>query len=586
MDLENPPVSGRVSGGDDTPPAASAGASDAELFAAFTARLVNEGVLDEAALERARTAAGKTGERIDLVVTRLGLAPEREVAAAWSRVLNLPLVEAGALSAEPKELERFNLKFLRKFRVLPLTGEDGSVMFAMADPLDDYAARALEYVLEAPARRCVAVPGDLERALRALEAEAEAAAHGAADFGEDLGEADVARLRDIASEAPVIRLVNGLIARAVEAKASDIHVEPSPGRLRVRFRIDGMLRDVDAPPAGLAPAVASRIKIMAGLDIAERRRPQDGRVRLAIQGRDVDLRVATTPTMHGETIVLRILDRSQVRLEFEALGFAGPALAAWREILHQPHGILLVTGPTGSGKTTTLYTSLRELNAPERKIFTVEDPVEYQLEGVSQIQVKPDIGLTFAHVLRSVLRQDPDVIMVGEIRDLETASIAIQAALTGHLVLATLHTNNAAASITRLMDMGVADYLIASTVRGVAAQRLVRRLCRSCAEPYTLLPEMTGRLGLDPQSGPYTAHRAKGCEACQGTGYSGRTALVEVLPVSDPIREQVLKGAGETAIEQSAVAAGMRTLFRHGVELALSGQTTVDEVLRVTRISA
>ncbi|MFP4002627.1 MAG: GspE/PulE family protein [Alphaproteobacteria bacterium] len=556
------------------------------VFAAFLSRLTGAGVLDDTALERARNAAQKTGERIDLVLTRLGLVPEREVAAAWAEVLDLPLVEGAELTAHPAALERFNLKFLKKFRVVPLAGDDGPAAFAMADPLDDYAAQALAYVLDTPVKRCVAAPGEVDRALRALEAESGTPAHGADDFGEDPGEADVARLRDIASEAPVIRLVNELIARAVEAKASDIHVEPSPGRLRIRFRIDGMLRDVDAPPAGLGPAVASRIKIMAGLDIAERRRPQDGRARLAVQGRDVDLRIATTPTVHGETIVLRILDRSQVRLDFGALGFSGPALESWRAILHQPHGILLVTGPTGSGKTTTLYASLRELNAPERKIFTVEDPVEYQLEGISQIQVKPDIGLTFAHVLRSVLRQDPDVIMVGEIRDLETAEIAIQAALTGHLVLATLHTNSAAASITRLVDMGIEDYLIASTVLGVAAQRLVRRLCRECAQPYTLLPDMTARLGLDPESGPHTAYRETGCEACRHTGFSGRTALVEVLPVSDAIREQVLHGAAEAAIERTAVSAGMRTMFRHGVELALEGKTTIDEVLRVTRATA
>ncbi|MFW6027394.1 MAG: GspE/PulE family protein [bacterium] len=559
--------------------------SDTDLFASFVSRLTGAGTLDEAALERARTAARKSGERLDLVLTRLGIVPESEVAAAWADVMNLPLVEAAGLNADPAALERFNLRFLKKFRVLPLATEDGSFAFAVADPLDAYAAQALAYVVGAPVERRVAAPGDVDRALRALEAEAEAPSPTADTYGDDPGEADVARLRDIASEAPVIKLVNGLISRAVEAGASDIHVEPSPGRLRVRFRIDGMLRDVDAPPPGLGPAVASRIKIMAGLDIAERRRPQDGRARLAVQGRDVDLRVATTPTVHGETIVLRILDRSQVKLDFEALGFSGPALKTWRGILNQPHGILL-TGPTGSGKTTTLYASLRELNAPERKIFTVEDPVEYQLEGVSQIQVKPDIGLTFAHVLRSVLRQDPDVIMVGEIRDLETAEIAIQAALTGHLVLATLHTNSAASSITRLVDMGIEDYLIASTVLGVAAQRLVRRLCRACAQSYTLLPDMTARLGLDPAGGPHTAWRATGCEACRNTGFSGRMALMEVLPVSDAVREHVLHGAGETAIERTAVDSGMRTMFRHGVELALEGKTTIDEVLRVTRAAA
>jgi general secretion pathway protein E len=373
-----------------------------------------------------------------------------------------------------------------------------------------------------------------------------------------------------------------MITRAVEQRASDIHIEPLEQNLRLRYRIDGVLREVEAPPVQLRAAIISRIKIMARLNIAERRLPQDGRIKLAVRGKDIDLRVATMPTMYGEAVVLRVLDRGSVALDFDLLGFSGEGLAAYHEALQRPNGIILVTGPTGSGKTTTLYTSLIELNTPDRKVLAVEDPIEYQLDGVNQVQIKPQIGLSFAHVLRSMLRHDPDVIMVGEIRDLETAQIAIQAALTGHLVLSTLHTNNAASTLTRLLDMGVDDYLLTSTLNAIVAQRLVRRLCQDCREAYEPLPELLAQLGLTGRS-DLRLWRPVGCPRCNGTGYFGRISINEVLTLSDPIRKQILHHAEATELQRVALAAGMRPMFQDGLAKAAAGTSTIEEVLRVTR---
>jgi general secretion pathway protein E len=353
----------------------------------------------------------------------------------------------------------------------------------------------------------------------------------------------------------------------------------------VRYRIDGMLREVEPPPGRFRAAIVSRIKIMARLNIAERRLPQDGRIKLAVRGTPIDLRIATVPTMHGECVVLRLLNREGVRLDFAALGLGGRNLEVYLDALERPHGILLVTGPTGSGKTTTLYASLVRLNTPERKILTVEDPVEYQLDGINQIQVKQSIGLGFPNVLRSLLRHDPDIIMVGEIRDVETAEIAVQAALTGHLVLSTLHTNNAVSSITRLLDMGVQDYLLTSTVTGVAAQRLVRTLCPHCREPYPALPELVKQLGLQRFTGTaeISLCRPRGCDECLGTGYFGRTTIFETLIMSDAIRRLVLRHAESGELQRAAVEEGMRTMYEDGMIKALAGDTTIEEVLKVTR---
>jgi general secretion pathway protein E len=396
-------------------------------------------------------------------------------------------------------------------------------------------------------------------------------------------ETDAERLKDLASEAPVIRLVNQIIARAAEERASDIHIEPMEDRVRVRLRHDGVLHEEESPPRHLAAAIVSRIKIMARLDIAERRLPQDGRLKLAVRGQEIDFRVSTMPSLHGEAVVLRVLDRSAVTFDFAKLGLDDHLTAKLRELLELPNGMVLVTGPTGSGKTTTLYTGLLGLNSVARNIVTVEDPIEYQLPGINQIQVKPQIGLNFSALLRSILRQDPDVIMVGEIRDLETAEIAVQASLTGHLVLSTLHTNSAAASITRLRDMGLEDYLITAVLRGVLAQRLVRRLCPACARPSEAPEPVVRRFGLDRYAAPgvpILLHHPVGCPACRNTGYRGRQAIVELLVPDDDVEKLIFARADHTQIEKAAVAGGMRTMFSAGLAAAVAGVTSIEEVAR------
>jgi general secretion pathway protein E len=395
-------------------------------------------------------------------------------------------------------------------------------------------------------------------------------------------EEDVNHLRDLASEAPVIRFVNLLISRAVEQRASDIHIEPFENELKVRYRIDGVLHDVEAPARRLQAAIVSRIKIMAKLNIAERRLPQDGRIKLRLMGREIDLRVSTLPTLYGESVVLRILDRSSIVVNLDSLGFPADTLKQFEKLITKPYGMILVTGPTGSGKTTTLYGALDKINSPDKKIITIEDPVEYQLFGVNQIHVKPAIGLTFASGLRSIVRQDPDVIMVGEIRDPETAEIAIQSALTGHLVFSTLHTNDASGAVARLLEMNVENYLLASSLLGVLAQRLVRRVCPKCKEPAEMPPELWREIG-GSEGEPVRAVIGRGCEECAHTGYRGRAGIYEFLPVTDQIKAHILERASAGTIKDTAVKQGMRTLRDDGWRSVRTGTTTVAEVVRVTQ---
>ena len=401
-----------------------------------------------------------------------------------------------------------------------------------------------------------------------------------------VGEGDLERLRESSSDAPAIRAINRLIALAVAERASDIHLEAIEDGLAVRLRVDGEMRALEPFPLQMRGPLVSRIKVMAGLNIAERRIPQDGRMRLAVRGHDIDLRVVTSPSMNGEGAVLRLLDRSNLTLDFQALGFDDATLHRLRQTLGLPHGIVLVTGPTGSGKTTTLYAALAELNAPERKILTIEDPIEYRLPGVNQTQVNPQIGLTFAAALRSFLRQDPDIMMVGEIRDLETAQVAVQASLTGHLILSTLHTNTAASAVTRLLDMGIEPFLITSTITGVLAQRLVRRLCPVCREPYEPPPGVIPASSATRQASSGEAERlyhARGCPACEETGYRGRIALLEFMPLDERLAALVLRRGEARELEQAAIAGGLRTMFDDGLVKARAGLTTIEEVLRVTR---
>jgi len=565
--------------------------SNAESYAAFEKELggalIRAGKLDVRGLDRAlRLRSSGSDSLIDLL-PRLGLISERDLADAIARHLDLPRVASRDYPELPILEDKISARFLRDAHVLPLSVETDGVSVAMADPLDRFAVDAIHLVTGLRVKPRVAVPAELEAAIDRLHGRDQAAAAQLVEVaaGAEDDSLDTDRLKDLASEVPVIRLVNQLIFRAIEQRASDIHVEPSEDRLRVRYRIDGVLREVETPPVRLRAAIVSRIKIMARLNIAERRLPQDGRIKMAVRGTPVDLRVATVPTMHGESVVMRLLDRDAVRLDFGSLGIEGRNIEAYLNILERPHGIVLVTGPTGSGKTTTLYASLVRLNTPERKILSVEDPIEYQLDGINQIQVKPNIGLDFANVLRSLLRHDPDIMMVGEIRDLETAEIAVQAALTGHLVLSTLHTNSAASSITRLLDMGVREFLLTSTVNGAAAQRLVRTLCRHCRQPYEPMPELVERLGLRRYSGSseITLYRAGGCAECGGSGYYGRTSIFEVLTVDDPIRRLILRHAEANDLQRAAIEQGMRTMYDDGMTKCLAGETTVEEVLKVTR---
>ena len=571
--------------------------SDTSPDAGIGALLVAEGKLEAAALKRAERAQAESGERLDRVLTRLGLVGERDMAAALARHLNIDLATAADYPDLPLLDGVLPVRFLKSSHVLPLKETEDSVTLAMADPLDHASAEAVALRTGRKVVTCAAVAVELEAALERLYSEGKSSIDQIAETLEnpdgESTDADVQRLRDQASEAPVIRIVNLLISRAVEARASDIHIESSEARLRVRYRIDGVLRDVDAPPAALRAAVISRVKIMARLNIAEHRLPQDGRIKAVVRGKEIDLRVSTLPTLHGEGVVMRILDREGVVLDFDALGFDATTLRDYLTLLERPNGILLVTGPTGSGKTTSLYTSLTHLNSPEKKIVTVEDPVEYELAGLSQIQVRPKIGLTFAHTLRSILRYDPDIIMIGEIRDLETAQIAVQASLTGHLVLATLHTNTAAASVTRLLDMGIEDYLLTSTVVGIVAQRLVRRLCLQCREAYQALPELADQirrsamtasdreLGQTDEGGAVTLYRPKGCGSCSGTGYRGRVGILEILPMNDEIRRLVLRHAEAREIHAAALEEGMRSMYQDGLAKARQGITSLEEVMRV-----
>ncbi|MEO7760409.1 MAG: type II secretion system ATPase GspE, partial [Casimicrobiaceae bacterium] len=540
--------------------------------------LVERGKLDPVALERTlrlqqgNASAGSKRERLGELLVTLGLVAQREVTDALAFQLNLPVIESAAYPEFPILEERINPRFLRQSRALPIREDETELVLAMIDPTDRFTIDAFAMVTGRAVKPLLALPNELEAAIERLYGGNKTQLGQIMDgvetrIDDDGMNADIQQLKDLASEAPVIRLVSLIITNALEQRASDIHIEPFEERLIVRYRIDGVLHEVESPPKRLSAAVISRVKIMAALDIAERRLPQDGRIRLRIQGKEIDLRVSTVPTMHGESVVMRILDKGGVALDWDRLGFDDDLRKTFATLLAEPNGVLLVTGPTGSGKTTTLYTALDTLNRPDVKILTVEDPVEYQMAGINQIQVKPQIDLTFANALRSIVRQDPDIIMIGEIRDLETAQIAVQSALTGHLVLSTLHTNDAPSSINRLLDMGVEDYLLASTVIGVQAQRLLRTLCTLCREPYHPLPEMVSQMGLQKfaQAGELTLYHARGCDHCSNTGYIGRQCIMEIMPMTDTIRSLVMRHANATELRAAAIEQGMLTMYEHGL---------------------
>ncbi len=556
--------------------------------------LCARGKLEAANLDRAlkvQETARLTGsrEKLGAILTRMGMLSHRHLAAVLAEQRGWTIVDASEFPELPVMEESVSPRFIQEARAIPVSESDGEVVLGMVDPQDTFTVQAFAAATGKQVQTKLMAANDFDAVYERLYGAGKSSMGQIVDNistrDEEQEFGDIEHLKDLASEAPVIRLVNLVINHALERRASDIHIEPFENRLIVRYRIDGVLHETESPPRRLSAAVISRVKIMANLDIAERRLPQDGRIKLRVQGKEIDLRVSTVPTMHGESVVMRILDKGGVTLNFAALGFDDANLKVFLDILGQPHGILLVTGPTGSGKTTTLYTALDRLNQPDVKILTVEDPVEYQMPGINQIQVKPQIELTFANALRSIVRQDPDVIMIGEIRDLETAQIAVQSALTGHLVLSTIHTNDAASTINRLLDMGVEDYLLTSTVIGIQAQRLVRRLCNHCKTPYQPVEEVVTQMGLRryAKTPQVTLHHAKGCAHCGHTGYFGRECIMEVMPISDELRSQVMKHATASELRAAAVAQGMETIYENGLKKAVAGITTIEEVLRVTR---
>ncbi len=562
---------------------------DATQDALFGQSLTGAGLVTQDELARAQERR-EPGERLSDAIVRLGYMTPEELARALAQRFGLPYVGREEFPTSPPFLRNLSPQYMRQYRFCPLAVENGTLLIACADPSDPVPADDLRAVLGLEVRLAVATEAAILEAIDRYFGSGSTAVQKVIETirdgdwtAEEAGAEDVSSLRDMAFEAPVVRLVNLLVENAVTANASDIHIEPFEDNLRVRYRIDGVLFDAETPPKRLRAAITSRIKIMAELNIAERRLPQDGRIRMNLQGRRLDIRVSTIPTIYGESIVMRLLDRAAILLPLERLGFDARAERQIERLIHLPHGMLLVTGPTGSGKTTTLYAALDKINAPDKKIITIEDPVEYQLRGVNQIHVKPKIGLTFAAGLRHIVRQDPDVIMVGEIRDLETADIAIHAALTGHLVFSTLHTNDAPGAITRLLDMGAEPFLIASVLEGILAQRLVRLICLACRVPYEPEPKELRAMGIETLPAGATLFRGKGCPECRGTGYRGRNGIYEFMAMTEELRSLTLQKTPGHVIRERAIAAGMMTLRRDGWARCCLGLTTVDEVLRVTR---
>ena len=548
--------------------------------------LVARGRIDAVQRERVLALRRERGESESVIVTRLGMVGERDMAECLSEFLNIPLARVDDYPGAPLEAGELGRDFIMRAQALPIAETADGLVLAMADPTDDYTVKAVRLAAGRPVLAWAAVPSELAAALARLYEGGEARGrlaglNGTTSLAAAPAREDLRRLSDSASEEPVIRYVSWLIGHAAVARASDIHIEASADRITQRLRVDGQLRDIAPPPPGLHDNIVSRIKIMASLNIAERRLPQDGRFRVVVEGREIDLRVSIVPTLHGESVVLRLLDREHAPLDLAGLGFNVELRDRLTRLLELPSGMLLVTGPTGSGKTSTLYAALQLLNTRERKILTVEDPVEYQLPGINQVPVRPAIGLNFANVLRSLLRQDPDILLVGEIRDLETARIAAQASLTGHLLLSTLHTNDAAGSITRLIDMGLEDYLVAAVLKGVLAQRLVRRLCPDCREPYASEPGLLERRELATLAGA-PLYRPVGCDACAGTGYHGRTAIAELLLFDERLARLVLGRADIAEIAAEARAGGMVDMRGDGLVKVAAGETSLDEVLRVT----
>jgi len=552
--------------------------------------LLDQGMVSREQLEKAIQMHQRTGGHLGRILVELGAVTEQQLAQALAVQWGLAWVDLSTVEIDPDVVKVIPQHLAQRHKVLAIEKSRKRLKMAVADPLNVLALDDVRLVTGLEIEPVVAAEADIVAAISRhysttvdLDEAMRAAVGSDLEVAEErTEELSVEKLRTLTEEAPVVRLVNLIISQAIADGASDIHIEPHRRTLHCRYRIDGVLHDVMTPPKAVQHAMVSRIKIMANMDIAERRIPQDGRIHVVIEGREYDLRVSTLPTVFGEKVVMRILDQSSTRLGLGKLGFTAVALETWEQLVSKPYGMVLVTGPTGSGKTTTLYSTLNKINTTDKNIITIEDPVEYQLARVNQVQVNMKAGLTFANGLRSFLRQDPDIIMVGEIRDRETAEIAIQASLTGHLVLSTVHTNDAPSATTRLIDMGIEPFLISSSLIGVLAQRLARTICSHCKESYVPPVEALHRLGLQPEEGEEIVfYRGRGCDRCKGSGYKGRIGIFELMVMSDTLRDLILKGASAAEIREAAIAEGMKTLREDGILKVLEGMTTVDELLRV-----
>jgi general secretion pathway protein E len=538
--------------------------------------LIERAQIGQEDLERALEIQKERGDKLGKILVDLGFIAMRDVLAALAEQLGVPLATLDEPPPDSPEIQGLSPRFMRQCHFLPVAIDDASVTLAMADPLDFETISAVRSFCGLRVRTALAAEQEILDAIDKYYGESDKQPGFGAEFGAAEAGENLEQLRDMASEAPVIRLVNTMIAQAIEKRASDIHIEPFEKEFRVRYRVDGVLFNQESPPRELKAAIVSRLKLMAKLNIAERRLPQDGRIKIKILGREVDLRVSTLPTLYGESVVMRLLDRSAGDFyDLRRLGFDDHMFARMEHYTQLPHGIFLVTGPTGSGKSTTLYSALKRINIPDKKIITIEDPVEYQMDGINQIHVNPAIGLTFAAGLRHIVRQDPDVIMVGEIRDRETADIAIRAALTGHFVFSSLHTNDAPSAISRLTDMGMENYLITSSLVAVLAQRLVRLICRQC--------RVSAGTAITPDGETIETFRGAGCEACAGSGFKGRMGIFELMELTDDIRKLIMTNADASQLTLASRRNGMRNLREDGWLKVRDGVTTADEVMRVTQ---
>jgi len=552
--------------------------------------LIRENLISSRDLDDAQKDASQTGGRLGYSLTKLGYIAESELTNFLSKQYGVPSINLSEFEIDEDVINAVPKEVAHRHRCIPINRAGASLIVAMSDPSNIYAIDDLKFITGYNIEVVVASEAAIEEAFQryyervSYEEVMEGFDEEDIDFSEDSEDVNVVDLEKASGEAPVVRLVNMILINAIKKGSSDIHIEPYEKKMRVRYRIDGVLYEEMNPPMRLKNALVSRLKIMSALDIAERRLPQDGRIKLKLgKGREMDYRVSVLPTMFGEKVVLRLLDKSALQLDMTRLGFDVKPLEDFQSAIYQPYGMVLVTGPTGSGKTTTLYSALSELNKATSNISTAEDPIEYNLHGINQVQMHDDIGLNFATALRAFLRQDPDIIMVGEIRDFETAEIAVKAALTGHLVLSTLHTNDAPSTVNRLLNMGVEPFLVTASVNLILAQRLARRVCPDCTEEIPTNPQMLIDLGMVPeQAGSVQLHAGRGCRNCNNTGYRGRVALYEVMPLTEELKEMVLQGASTTEIKAEAMRLGMQTLRQAGIIKIIEGVSTPEEIVRVT----